>query len=239
MEFAVEQPGDQLPQWLPDGRRNRFYHRRGASSAHLFRTDEFIAVRERARMELLQVLQCPWGALSPKPSDIWATPRLAARLRSMEAAVCRCLVHVPARGRNPDGTSRSKERQVYTGAWNRRISTALADTAHEVCGSAADDHEHGSAPDPLLDASDDTCETDSDDDGTAGSDVDTVCSTQDGMAEIRYGPELHPAVRRAVAERASRTAGATTRRDRRRRRGRRPSRNCSSTPRHTRRSWRG
>ena len=125
LEFWVEQPADDGPALLPDGTPNRFHHRRGARSAHLFRLQAFQEIVSDLGGAYVCGIQCPFGALSPKHTIFFVTRGFATHFEPFATAVCVCLQHIRLRGRNRRGEALTKIAQSYPGPLNTHIAVAM------------------------------------------------------------------------------------------------------------------
>ena len=196
IEFIVEQPADLRPQRMPDGTINPFHSNRGANSAHLFRFKEWLAAVAATHGKYVPVKQCPWGALSQKPTWLFMTSRLAIALGYMRDVPCTCIRHVRLRGRDKSGALRTRAAQVWTGAFN----DCIAQGADEAVGGAQDargtNAAQVAAAEMCEDAqiSDSSSVTDSDDSEGEEDTSPAVPAT----GELRAGPALDPRMRAAV-----------------------------------------
>ena len=214
MEFWVEQPADTLPEYMPDGvMPNPFHHSRGAHTAHLFRFPEWRAAVHGVDAEYLPGKQCPWGAPSPKPTWIFATRRLAARLARWRDAPCVCAFHVRLRGRDSRGKSLTRKAQAFPGPMNLCIGTGMDEASpHAIAprrtappppptplvgprpAVAAADSDHTSDEDD--DDSDDDDGPDreaSDSDGDARSSDGDARSSDEAEQRVLHAPPPHAA----------------------------------------------
>ena len=233
LDFWVEQPGDTFSITLPDGSANPFHHPHGAHTAHLFRFAEWTAAVAGVDGEYIALLQCPLGAPSKKPTLLFATRRLAVRLRPLADLPCVCTSHVRLRGRNRRGQALTRLAQAFPGRFNLHLGVAMhalpdgrgatvgADAptraAAPARGTAADEEQPPSDDVACGDVADSDSDSDVEatpvpaaSDSDSGSDeepptphTDTHVGTTQG-GELHYGPQLDPRVREA--ERTSRTA---------------------------------
>ena len=93
VDFWFEQPGDAMPlqatgSLLP----NRFWDKRAARTASIFRTPEWLGI-EREAVEFMggqyvHLFQCSFGSLAHKPTTFFSTGAIAWVLAPMAWAVC-------------------------------------------------------------------------------------------------------------------------------------------------------
>ena len=218
MELWVEQPADTRPTHMPDGVTvNPFYHPRGAHTAHLFRFPEWKQAVEGVDGVYLPGKQCPWGAISPKPTWIFSTRRLAAELTPWRDALCACAFHVRLRGRDSSGQPRTRQAQAFPGPMNLCIGTGMDEASPEAVTpvtpapraaprareEAVDD---GADANVVSDATEDDSDTErmadqascSDSDPDDGDVDDGTPAAHPTDGELRYGPKLEPRVSQAV-----------------------------------------
>ena len=226
----VENPADAQPRLLPgSGGPNRFYDRRARRSASLFRFPEFRETTHGLDGRVHILLQCPLGSRFWKPTWIYATRRMGTVMLPLEALPCSCAAgtHLPARGRDADGTSLSRLSQEYGPGLYRALAEGMlvemglprdawmqSAIPKVVCGDGADVSDAGSE---ISEESDDglprlgyasDSDDDTDDVDGAASFAATASATNPArradpvatpVPEIAYGPRLPPLVAEAVA----------------------------------------
>ena len=213
LEFWVEQPADGMPSHMPDGTPNRFYHHRSANTAHLFRMVEWLEAVQSTGGVYILLLQCPFGAPSPKPTVVFATPGLAPYLQQLARAECECVSHLRLRGRDSQGRALTRVSQAYPGPINGHLAYAMDEATpvvavpprHEYLdtGRAGADEDDGSEDDgpPSLVSASISSGDDSESDGEPG-ESSHACHPAAAPrpapgGEMRYGPALDPRVRAA------------------------------------------
>ena len=211
--FWVEQPGDDGPALMPDGKPNPFMHPRGVNSAHLFRLQEWQEAVAGLGGVYICFKQCPFGAVSPKPSVIFATASLAPYLEHLARAECVCEPgeHQRLRGRDSQGRALTAISQAYAGPLNaqiamavdrgfprhvrpRRVSFNLAPSP--ACLDCTSDSSSGEETSSESAATDSGTESESEMDTSHAASQGAPVETPGG--EMRYGPAMEPRVRAAI-----------------------------------------
>ena len=211
----VENPADARPRLLPGtDTPNRFYDRRAAHSASLFRFPEFREAVLGADGRVYTLIQCPLGSPFWKPTGIWATSGMDAIMRPLEDTPCTCPkgAHLPARGRDALGMSLSRLSQEYGAGLYRALAEGMLlelGLSHDswmpgIYGAAdgSDDDGEGSTlsddsdlPTLLDDDEGSGADSEGDDDPPPAAAAGQPTATP--TPEIAYGPRLPPLVREA------------------------------------------
>jgi hypothetical protein len=212
-DFWLEHPLDSGARtFTGSSRTNRHYNRRASNTPSLFRLDRFRRMTATTPSEhYVHFIQCPFGAASPKPTTILASPRAAASLVALEAAVCTCTSHTLLRGTDTEGVPHSRRAQAYPGALCYRLAIAM-----EACAPAGTppigararhtpDAEDGPPPSDLS-SGESATDTGDEVDGSEEDSNPPSKPTTTAPGELQFGTQLHPIVRAAL-EAARRAPG--------------------------------